>query len=124
MKRRFRLGIALGALLLHLLAPVAAYALVPAVAGFSDYCSVSGKRAPIPGTASGAPLSQSGSHLLSHCALCLGQAVAMVLPAAVMPLPLRVAAGVFATSNPPLVATPATGLFPPPRGPPSLPVSA
>jgi hypothetical protein len=40
MNRRFRLGIALVALVLHTLPPVAAYAATRSVLGFADFCSV------------------------------------------------------------------------------------
>lgn len=118
MNRRFRLGIALAALALHLIAPVAAYAAVPAGSRFADFCSVSGNAAPVGGWPADLPLPQPDRHLPSHCELCLGAAAAALGPPA-LPFLLFVATLGCTSPIPPPVATAAPTLFPPPRGPPA-----
>lgn len=119
MKRRFLFWLALAALALRIVAPLAAYGSAMAGPGFNDVCSAYGQ-APSTG---GAPLGEPGSaparHLLSCCADCRFGGGAAMLPAAfVLPL-FAASAAVAAPIAPRVVAAAAPSLFPPPRGPPA-----
>jgi hypothetical protein len=119
MSRRFRLGIALAALLLHALPPVAAYAATKSAPGLADFCSVYGKSVPSGGWPDDAP-PPSGTHLPSHCALCSGGAGAAISLAAPLRFPLLVGTAVLATPPGPPAVTAGPGLFPRQRGPPAF----
>jgi hypothetical protein len=68
MRRRFRLAVAVVALISQAVVPFAAYARAEPAAGFNDFCSVYGKA---PTSAPAIPSHPGGRHA-SHCAFCPG----------------------------------------------------
>ena len=119
MKRRMFIWIALAALALRLVAPLAAYESAMAVPGFNEVCSAAAKTSP-----AGAPEAPPQRHLVSCCADCpFGGGVAMLPSAIVLP---QFLAGHFlhVAITPRAVAATAPGLLPPPRGPPASLASA
>jgi hypothetical protein len=68
MSRRFRLAVAIVALISQAVVPFVAYARAEPAAGFNDFCSVYGKA---PASAPAIPAHPGGRHA-SHCAFCPG----------------------------------------------------
>ncbi|HEY7944777.1 MAG TPA: DUF2946 family protein [Casimicrobiaceae bacterium] len=132
MTRRFRLGIALAALAMHLLAPIGAYATVRPAVAFGDYCSTaaraslpSGVGAPVQRHAatsdSDVPAPQQHRHLHTHCASCLGASLAAAVPPSTSPFAVRPVALVAVPPDPVRArAASSPVLLPPLRGPPPV----
>jgi hypothetical protein len=120
MKSRFRVGVVLVTLAVHLLAPLGAYASATLPPGFDDFCSANRSATALPGSTPTLPLPYSPKHVSSHCAYCSGSASAAVLPSA-LPLPvlLALAEASLLHATCPLVTATAV-LLPPSRGPPRV----
>src|SRR5450759_3143549 len=89
MRSRFRVGVVLVTLAVHLLAPLGAYASVAPGPGFSDFCSANRNATALPGSTPALPRPYSPKHAPLHCALCAGSGAAAVLPSALsLPAPL------------------------------------
>ena len=118
MKRRFRLAVAVVALVSQAVLPFVAYARAAPAAGFGDFCSVYGK-API--SAPAIPPQRGDKHAPTHCAFCPGG------PAGAAIAPRFAPAIEFAAADelrfPDTADSPPAGtriLVPPSRGPPAL----
>ena len=120
MKNRFRLGVVLVTLALHLLAPLAAYASPTPGPGFDDFCSASRNATALPGSVPALPIPYSPKHGLSHCSLCSGSASAALLPGGLsLAAPLAHAEASLPRAARALVTVTAV-LLPPSRGPPTV----
>jgi hypothetical protein len=120
MRSRFRVGVVLVTLAVHLLAPLGAYASATPQPGFDDLCSANRNATAMPGSNPALPLPASPKHASSHCALCAGSASAAILPSA-LPLPVLLAhaeASLPHAARPLVTAT--AVLLPPSRGPPTV----
>ena len=118
MRSRFRVGVLLVTLAVHLLAPLGAYASATLPPGFDDLCSANRSATVFPGSTPALPLPYSPKHTSSHCALCVGSAAAAVLPSALsLPVPLARAEAALSPATSALVTATAV-LLPPSRGPP------
>ncbi|HEV2041200.1 MAG TPA: DUF2946 family protein, partial [Casimicrobiaceae bacterium] len=119
-RSRFRVGVVLVTLTVHLLAPLAAYATATPQPGFDDFCSANRNAKALPGSTPALPLPYSPKYASSHCAFCSGSASAAVLPNALsLPVPIAHAK----VSLPPAIRALVTAtavLFPPSRGPPTV----
>jgi len=119
MKRRLYRWIAIAALAMRMVAPLAAIASELPSLGFNEICSASSKA-----SSSGESQSPPIRHPLSLCTDCPCGTTVAVLPSAFV-LPLVAATG---DLPPPLDPRPpsatAPNLFPPPRGPPAGHASA
>jgi hypothetical protein len=120
MKSRFRVGVVLVTLAVHLLAPLAAYGSATPAPGFDDFCSANRNATAPPGSNPALPRPDSPKHTSSHCAYCSGSASAAVLPSA-LSLPVPVArAGVSLPPATRALVTATAVLLPPSRGPPTV----
>lgn len=120
MRSRFRVGVVLVTLTVHLFAPVAAYASATPPPGFSALCSANRNATALSGSTPALPLPYSPKHASSHCAFCSGSASAAILPSALsLPVLLAHAEASLPHATRPLV-TAAAVLLPPSRGPPGV----
>jgi Protein of unknown function (DUF2946) len=120
MRPRFRLGVVLVTLAVHLLAPLGAYASAMPQPGFDDFCSANRNATVLPGSTPALPLPYSPKHASSHCAYCSGSASAAVLPSALsLPVLLAHAEASLPHATCALV-TAKVVLLPPSRGPPTI----
>jgi hypothetical protein len=131
MTRRCRLAVTLLTLAMHLLAPVGAYAVAPAIAS-GDFCSAATKSAAPPddrvleperpgiaGSHAPAPLPRHPAH--SHCPSCSGGSVAAaILPPAALFVVRPVAFARVTSESAGEDIAPPPALLPPLRGPPSF----
>jgi hypothetical protein len=119
MRSRFRVGVVLVTLTVHLFAPLAAYASATPGPRFDDLCSANRNTTALPNST---PLPQpyAPKHGSSHCAFCSGSASAAVLPTALsLPAPLAHAEVSLRPATRALITAPAV-LLPPSRGPPRV----
>lgn len=116
MKRRFRLAVALVALVSQAVVPFVAYAHAAPATGFDDVCSVYGKT---PNSAPAIPLRPAGKHPPTHCAFCPGGSAGAAIAPKLAPAIAATAVGDLRMSD---AGEPAPAgariLVPPPRGPP------
>lgn len=120
MRSRFRVGVVLVTLAVHLLAPLGAYATAMPPPGFDDFCSANRNATALPGSNPALPRPYSPKHTSSHCAYCSGSASAAVLPSALsLPVLIAHAEASLPHATRPLV-TAAAVLLPPSRGPPTI----
>jgi len=117
MRRRFGLWIAIAALAVRVVAPLAAHTAAQP-ADFIQICSVAGN-AMAAGSSLPAERQPGGLHLLSRCADCpFGSGIAMLPAALVVPL-LPADARRVAGAEPGTADAAMSVLLPPPRGPPA-----
>ena len=118
MRSRFRVGVVLVTLAVHLLAPLGAYASATPQPGFDDLCSANRNATALPGSTPAVPQPYSPKHASSHCVYCSGSASAAVLPSVLsLPVLLAHAEASLPHATRPLVTAEAV-LLPPSRGPP------
>jgi hypothetical protein len=118
MKRFVHRGLVVVAALMHLAAPVVAYAMAHADALPGDICSVAGPNIAAP-AASGIPLPATNEHHCAHAPCCAGGAVGAAAPPSAAPTFLHI---VSARDARPAIADAAAPVPPiaaaQPRGPP------
>jgi hypothetical protein len=115
---RFRVGVVLVTLTVHLFAPLAAYASATPGPRFDDLCSANRNTTALPNSTPALPQPYAPKHGSSHCAFCSGSASAAVLPSALsLPVPQAHAEVVLPAAIRALI-TAAAVLLPPSRGPP------
>jgi Protein of unknown function (DUF2946) len=118
MRSRFRVGVVLVTLTVHLFAPLAAYASATPGPRFDDLCSANRNTTALPNSTPALPQPYAPKHASSHCAFCSGSASATVLPSTLsLPAPLAHAEVSLRPATSALITATAV-LLPPSRGPP------
>src|SRR5450631_2354095 len=113
MRSRFRVGVVLVTLTVHLFAPLAAYASATPGPRFDDLCSANRNTMALPNSTPALPQPYAPKHGSSHCAFCSGSASAAVLPSA-LSLPAPAAQAEAALPHATLVSVAAISVLLPP----------